>query len=86
VWVVAGLSIALIAAGVAVVVVIRRRLSGDSPSTPAASADQWFALGVIFTGAGVALTATLGPFMIWMIALGVVYLGMGARMRRDGPK
>ena len=45
--------------------------------------DQLFMLGVIFTGAGVALMASIGPEMIGIMALGIIYMGMGARMKRS---
>jgi NADH:ubiquinone oxidoreductase subunit 2 (subunit N) len=86
-WIVV-LSIALVAVGVmiAIVLITRRRQPDTTSAAAEPSADQWFALGIIFTGAGVALTVALGPFMIWMMALGIIYMGMGARMKRDRPQ
>jgi hypothetical protein len=31
----------------------------------------------VFVGAGVALSVTIGPFMIWMVGLGLAYMAMG---------
>lgn len=86
-WIVV-LSIALVAIGVtiAMVLITRRPQAGTTSATAEPSADQWFALGIIFTGAGVALTVALGPIMIWMVALGIIYMGMAARVRRDRPQ
>ena len=82
-WVLVALVLGLIAAGVALfaVIVARRR----HPETTPMTGDQLIALGVIFTGAGVALTISAGPYMLGMLALGIIYLAMGARMKhREG--
>lgn len=87
-WVAIALIVGLVAIGGVVLAVLigrRREAEGGNVGTEM-TGDQWMSLGVIFTGAGVALTITLGPFMIWMIGIGVIYLGMGARMKRDHPQ
>jgi hypothetical protein len=44
-------------------------------------ANVWVVLGLV-----VGLTGTRGSFMVSMIALGVIYMGMGARTKRNSPK
>ena len=87
-WIAVALVVGLVAiGGVVLAVLIGRRREAEAGSLGSEmSADQWISLGVIFTGAGTALTITMGPFMIWMIGLGIIYLGMGARMKRDHPQ
>ena len=50
------------------------------------TADTWISLGIIFAGTGAALMATIGPFMAWMVVVGIIYLGIGARMKRGEPR
>jgi Ca2+/Na+ antiporter len=80
-WVVVALVIGLVAVavGLTALFVARRR---DPGSVQEMRGDQLFTLGVIFTGTGVALTVTIGPAMIGIMALGIVYLVMGTWMRR----
>ena len=40
-------------------------------------------LGIVFAGAGAALTATIGVWMIGMVVLGIVYMGIGIWMKRN---
>lgn len=46
------------------------------------SPETWVSLGTVFTGAGVALWLTVGPPMIGMVALGIVYFVIGITKRR----
>jgi hypothetical protein len=87
-WVAIGLAVGLVAAGILVVVlaVVGRRRGPASEPRSEVTADTWISLGVIFAGTGAALMATLGPFMVWMVVLGIIYLGMGARMKRGEPR
>ena len=43
--------------------------------------DQLFAVGIVFIGAGVALMVAVGPGMVGLLALGVVFMAAGARRR-----
>ncbi len=87
-WIVIGLAIGLVAVGVAVAVaLVAGRRGTDRPEM---SGDQLFTLGVVFTGTGLALALTINLGMLGMMALGIVYMAMGARMKRaeadDKPK
>lgn len=81
-WVVVALVIGLVAVavGLTAVFVARRRAPGSAPEM---TGDQLFTLGIIFTGTGVALATTIGPEMIGIMALGIVYMVMGAWMKRQ---
>ncbi len=72
---------------VALVVASRRRAgqhaSGESTPTGEMSPEQWISLGTVFAGAGVALTLTIGPAMLGMVALGLVYLIIGIKKQRE---
>jgi len=84
-WTLIGIVIGLVTVGVLLVAVVIARRRGDTTQLGAeVTADQWFTLGVIFAGAGAALTATIGVGMVWMVAMGVIYMGMGIRMKRNG--
>jgi hypothetical protein len=84
-WTLVGIVAGLVTVGVLlVVVVIARRRDDTSQLGAEMTADQWFTLGVILAGAGAALTATIGVWMIWMVAMGVIYMGVGIRMKRNG--
>ncbi len=85
-WVVVGLVIGLVAVGVgiAAVLVVRRRDPDLAESRM--TGDQLFMLGVIFTGTGVALAVSIGPHMLGILALGIIYMGMGATMKRRDAK
>ena len=47
--------------------------------------EQIFQLGVIFTGTGVALATTIGGTGIAILALGIIYMAIGAT-RRDSSR
>lgn len=83
-WVIVSIVVALLAVliGVGVVLTIRRR-SPDEPFGSEMSADQWTALGVVFFGTGVALWLTVGPAMIGMTAMGLIFMAVGIRVNRD---
>jgi hypothetical protein len=83
-WVVIGLALGLAIVGALLVAVLitRHKYKATPQRASEISGDQMLSLGVIFTGAGVALTASLGPPMIVMIALGIIYMVMGSRMKR----
>ena len=86
-WVLISLVVGLVAVVVAAIaVLVARRRSAAGHEASEMTRDQWITLGVIFTGTGVVMTATLGPYMVWMIALGVIYMALGARMKRTPPK
>lgn len=80
-WVLLGLVLGLIAVavGLGTVFVVRRR---DPALREAMSGDQMFTLGVIFTGTGIALSVSIGPHMLGIMALGIIYMGIGAAMKR----
>ena len=77
-WAAISLVVGLIA--VATMLLARR----DDPPAEM-SADQWITMGIVFTGAGVVMAIAMGPWMIPMIAIGIVYLAMGARKKRGEP-
>lgn len=83
-WVMIGILVALLAVGIAagVVLTIRRR-SPEQPVAAELTPEQWTALGVVFFGAGVAMWLTLGPAMIGMTAMGLIFMGVGIRANRD---
>ena len=80
-WVVVALTIGLVAVavGLTAMVVLRRR---EPASAPEMTGDQLFALGVTFTGAGVALALTIGTAMLGITGLGIAFMAMGSWMRR----
>ena len=82
-WVIVGILVALLAVGIAagVVLTIRRR-SPEQPVGAELTPEQWTALGVVFFGAGVAMWLTLGPAMIGMSAMGLIFMGMGIKEQR----
>lgn len=86
IWVLVGVGLGLLLTiGLVVFAMLRRRnLGATAPEEM--SADRWFALGVVFTGAGVALMASIGPQMAFMLAIGLIYMVIGARMKRRQPK
>jgi hypothetical protein len=79
-WVFIAVGIGLVAVVIAAVLVTRETRNATSPTE--ISPEDLFSLGVVFTGAGVAMTATLGSFMVWMIGLGVIYMAMGTQKKR----
>ena len=85
-WVLVSVGVGLgsIAAVLVAYLATRRNRSGRGQPAAELSSNQWFSLGIIFTGAGAALTATLGPVMAWMIGVGIIYMGMGTRSKRTG--
>jgi hypothetical protein len=85
-WVLVSIGVGLVSIAAVLIAYLVTRWKGSETLQPAAelSSNQWYSLGITFTGAGAALTATLGPVMIWMIGVGVIYMGMGARTKRTG--
>jgi hypothetical protein len=83
-WILIGIVVGLVAAGVvlAAIVVARRRSAAGRPGAEM-TADQWLTLGIVFAGAGAALTATIGVWMIGMVVLGIVYMGIGIWVKRN---
>ena len=79
-WVLLGVGIVFVFV-VFVAVFLTRDGSAAEPAADM-SGDDLFSLGVVFTGAGVAMAITLGPFMIWMVALGVTYMALGTARKR----
>ncbi len=85
-WVLVGIAVGLLATiGLGVLVVVRRRQTGATAAEEM-SGDQWLAMGFVFTGAGIALMLTIGPFMAFMVAVGVIYMGVGLRIKRQETK
>ena len=83
-WILIGIVVGLVAVGVVLVaVVVARRRSEAGPLGAEMTADQWLTLGIVFAGAGAALTATIGVWMIGMVVLGIVYMGIGIWMKRN---
>jgi hypothetical protein len=80
-WVVIGLLVGLVAvgAGIGAVLVARRRGPNEHPEM---TGDQLFTLGVIFTGTGIALGVAVNPGMLGIMMLGIIYMAMGAQMKR----
>ena len=75
----------------ALLVVNRSRSGADGggPSTrseEAMSPEMWISLGTVFAGAGVALWLTVGPAMIGMFALGIIYLAIGITKQREADR
>jgi hypothetical protein len=86
IWVLVGIALGLLATvGVAVLVVVRRRKMGATAGEEM-TGDQWLTMGVVFMGAGVALMASIGPHMAFMLAIGVVYMAIGLRVKSQEPK
>ena len=81
-WIVIGLGLIFLALGTVIAIQLSARRSGDTGG-PEMSGDDMFTLGIIFTGAGAALSATIGPFMLFMVALGLVYMTLGMRRKRQ---
>lgn len=80
-WVLFSLGVGFVVIVIVAVLATRERSAAPAP-TSEVSGDDLFALGVVFSGAGVAMAVTLGPFMVWMVALGVVYMAMGTAKKR----
>jgi len=79
-WVLFSIGVVFVAVVIGAVLVTRDR-SASQPRSEI-SGDDLFSLGVVFIGAGVAMSVTLGPFMIWMFALGIIYIVMGTQKKR----
>lgn len=78
-WILFSIGVGFVA--IVIVAVLATRERNTQPRSEI-SGDDLFSLGVVFVGAGVAMSVTLGPIMIWMIALGVIYMGMGTQKKR----
>lgn len=78
-WILFSIGVGFVAIVIVAVLATRDRKARPRPEI---SGDDLFALGVVFVGAGVAMSVTLGPIMVWMIALGVIYMGMGTQKKR----
>jgi hypothetical protein len=80
-WILVAVVIVIAAAAMAIAMrAFVGRDASDSSSTM--TGEQWFTLGIVLTGAGVALTTTVGPTMLAMVALGLIYMGIGASKKR----
>jgi hypothetical protein len=66
-----------IVAGLALTIAAFRVSRDRDPIT----GEQLFQLGIIFVGTGVALMTTIGAPGLAMLALGVIYMGIGATRR-----
>ncbi|MGI9643525.1 MAG: hypothetical protein ACR2N9_12195 [Acidimicrobiia bacterium] len=78
-WILFSIGVGFVAIVIVAVLATRDRKARPNSDI---SGDDLFALGVVFVGAGVAMSVTLGPIMVWMIALGVIYMGMGTQKKR----
>ena len=81
-WVVLGIIVGLIAL-VALAVTMWLSSRGEERRRTQMSGDELFTLGVVFTGAGVALFVSIGPAMLGMLALGIVFMLIGAQRKRS---
>ena len=81
-WIVIGLIIGLIAV-VATGVLVYMMRSDPGESKKEMTGDEMFMLGVVFTGSGVALFVSVGPAMLGMLALGIIFMATGAKKKRD---
>ena len=78
--VVIAMGLVLLAVGVLVTVLLLAWRSGDV-GAGTMSPDDLVTLGIVFVGAGVALSVTVGPFMIWMVGLGLASAVFADRRR-----
>jgi len=86
IWILVGIGVGLLATiGLGVLVMVRRRKTGATAAQEM-SGDQWLSMGVVFTGAGIALMLTIGPLMAFMVAIGVIYMAIGLRSKRQETK
>lgn len=65
----------------AVVFALARR-RGSAVDVPPKNPDPLFLMGISLAGAGAALVATLGPGMIGVGVVGIVFIAVGARRSR----
>ena len=79
-WIVIGIAVGLVTVAIVLAVATRR---GMSTGREMMTGEQMFVFGVIYTGAGVALVTSIGPAMIGVLALGIVFMGIGARRRHE---
>ncbi len=75
-----GIIFGVVVAGAVIYAATRRRSDPEWSNTM--TGDQWLTLGIVFTGAGTALTASVGPAMLGMVALGLIYMAMGVSTKR----
>lgn len=87
-WVVIVIGMGLVAVSVALALTLVRRNRGIRSSSGARqmTGDEWATMGFVYIGAGIALAISLGPQMIFMVAIGTVFLAMGMRLKREEPK
>lgn len=86
IWILVGIGVALLATiGLGVLVMVRRRKTGATAAQEM-SGDQWLSMGFVFTGAGIALMLTIGAHMAFMVAVGVIYMAIGLRIKRQESK
>ena len=78
-WVLFALVLGAIVALAAVAIFARQ---GGSLTTTM-TADQHIIYGVVFVAAGTAITATMGPYMVWMIAVGLGWMLVGVWKKRS---
>ncbi len=80
-WVTIGLVVGLVTAATLTALLVRRRRAHPDQVLDM-SADELLTLGVVFAGAGVALFATIGVAGIGLLAVGLVFMGMGIQRKR----
>lgn len=80
-WVTIGIVVGLVTAGILTALLVRRRRAHPDQVLDM-SADELLTLGVVFAGAGVALFATIGVAGIGLLAVGLVFMGMGIQRKR----
>lgn len=68
-------------AAIALLIVVQHRHRASAGRT-VDDVDPLFTTGIILTGAGVALAATLGGFMYGVMIVGLVFMAVGANRTR----
>jgi len=82
VWIVIAIGAA---AGIilAIALLIRRRQNEGQSAPVTMTGDQWFTIGVVFLGAGIALSISTSPGLLGMVALGIIYMVIGVAKKRE---
>ncbi len=76
-----GIAVGVAALALLVVIVLRRRPSFPGGRT-VDDVDTLFTTGIVLTGAGVALAATLGGIMYGVMIVGLIVMAIGANRTR----
>jgi hypothetical protein len=78
-WIVIGITLGLATLGALVLAVSR-----PSDRGRALSSGDLMGMGVAFTAVGASTMVTIGPAMLGMLALGLVFMWKSVRMKRGG--